>query len=108
MSHGLDYSTALPVPTFRVKILLVFFIYCNIFLVSDEIRLPSFEWISQNLESPTLKINFPDGGNPDVVNLKREDEGPHDGHQDHEDDSCNYSGYLQQEPGDYLKKAQSY
>ena len=83
---------------FRVKLF-----FNNVFLVSDEIQLPSFEWISLNLESPTLKINFPDGGNPDVVNLKREDDGPHDGHQDHEDDSCNYSGYLQQEPGD-LKK----
>ena len=47
-----------------------------------------------------MKINFPDGGNPDVVNLEREDDGPHDGHQDHEDDTCNYSGHLLQEPGD--------
>ena len=78
----------------------VFFYLLEDFLVSDEIKLPSFEWITLNLESPSMKINFPDGGNPDVVNLEREDDGPHDGHQDHEDDTCNYSGHLLQEPGD--------
>ena len=58
--------------------------------------LPTFNWDS--IDPPQLKINFNDGGDPDVVPLKRVHSEFVDDSKDEEDDECILVGHLAAEP----------